>query len=399
MNGRRSLWWTVHHWLGLKLSLLLTVILLTGTLATVSNEIDWLIFPAARTTPQDAPHASWGRWAEGVRSWDPKAEVLSVHAPLDPWWTAGGLVIDRAGQPVFVRVDPWTARVTGTMPWGTAQRFFRDTHRHLMLGEQWGIFVVSAFSFLLLGSAVTGLVVYKKFWRGFLSPPRWRRGRPGELRRWLGALHRFVAVWSVWFLLLTGLTGVWYFAEQSGLAAAPLPQPAVQTAGADPDGARLDAVVAAARRAYPDLRVRSLSFPFEGDPGVRIEGQARAILVRDRANTVFVDPFTLRPLGVVRGEQLDAHQRVSEAADPLHFGTWGGLASKLAWFVFGCGLTTLSISGTAVYATRLKAAEAPTRRRSALRRLWDGMGPFAYVAVAVLLLWAVFLPRGMSWTG
>ena len=32
---------------------------------------------------------------------------------------------------------------------------------------------------------------------------------------------------------------------------------------------------------------------------------------------------------------LSAHQRISEAADPLHFGTWGGLASKLVWFVFG----------------------------------------------------------------
>ncbi|MDX5331144.1 MAG: PepSY domain-containing protein, partial [Caulobacteraceae bacterium] len=39
------IWWEVHQWVGLKFSILLSFILLTGTLATLSHEIDWLLRP------------------------------------------------------------------------------------------------------------------------------------------------------------------------------------------------------------------------------------------------------------------------------------------------------------------------------------------------------------------
>lgn len=121
------------------------------------------------------------------------------------------------------------------------------------------------------------------------------------------------------------------------------------------------------------------------------------MLVRDRANAVFIDPDGQRVLLSVRGEQLGVHQRISGAADPLHFGTWGGLASKIAWFVFGLVLTSLSVTSVMIYAFRLKKGEAAAGpRRSGLRRWWDGMGPFAYVSVAALLLAAWFTPAAVG---
>ncbi|WP_300381189.1 PepSY domain-containing protein [Henriciella sp.] len=53
------------------------------------------------------------------------------------------------------------------------------------------------------------------------------------------------------------------------------------------------------------------------------------------------------------GRDLSLHQRIGEAADPLHFGYFGGLVTKLIWFVFGVALTTLSITGSAIYALRI----------------------------------------------
>ncbi|MFT4935220.1 MAG: putative iron-regulated membrane protein [Pseudoalteromonas distincta] len=44
-------WWEVHQWAGLKFSILLSFILLTGTLATLSHGIDWLLRPAMRVDP------------------------------------------------------------------------------------------------------------------------------------------------------------------------------------------------------------------------------------------------------------------------------------------------------------------------------------------------------------
>lgn len=337
-----------------------------------------------------------GRLAAAVRRHDPKAEIVSLARPIDPWFAARAMIRRRSGETVYLEIDPWRATVQGETPWVNARRVLRELHRHLMLPMQWGLPLVGFVSLVLLGSVMTGLVAYKKFWRGFLRVPRWRLGRSGELRRFVGELHRFTALWSLWFALLIGVTGAWYLVEHFGAQAPNLPSPKVGTAGWDPEG-RLDRAVAIATAAQPDLRIRNIQFPFAGDPGLIVEGQAAALLVRDRANAVFIDPETRRVLLSARGEQLGLHQRVSEAADPLHFGTWGGLASKAAWFVFGLVLTSLSATGVMIYALRLKKAErSEGRRRSALRRWWDGMGPFAYIGVATLLLAAWYAPAALG---
>lgn len=180
---RRSLWWTVHHWLGLKLSLVTAVVMLSGALAVFSYEIDWLIFPAMRVQPQDLPYASWGAWASAVRRHDPKAEIVSLARPIDPWFAARANVQRRGGETVYLEIDPWRATVQGETPWVNAHRVLRELHRHLMLPMQWGLPLVGFTGLVLLGSLTTGLVSYKKFWRGFLRVPRWRSSRPGELRR------------------------------------------------------------------------------------------------------------------------------------------------------------------------------------------------------------------------
>ena len=62
----RSLWWVVHSWIGLKLSIFLTFILATGTFAVFAHEIDWLATPAMRVSPRSEPVASWGALAQAV---------------------------------------------------------------------------------------------------------------------------------------------------------------------------------------------------------------------------------------------------------------------------------------------------------------------------------------------
>src|SRR5690606_37102551 len=60
-------------------------------------------------------------------------------------------------------------------------------------------------------------------------------------------------------------------------------------------------------------------------------------------------------LGRLSGEQLSAHQRIGEAVDPLHFGTFGGQITRLLWFVWGIMLCALSASGAWIYALRLSS--------------------------------------------
>ncbi len=77
------------------------------------------------------------------------------------------------------------------------------------------------------------------------------------------------------------------------------------------------------------------------------------MLVRPRSNTIWVDPATAQVLLVTDGRDLNVHQRISEMADPLHFGSFGGYWTKVPWFLFGLALTGLSLSGAAIYSLRI----------------------------------------------
>jgi uncharacterized iron-regulated membrane protein len=386
---RRSLWWFVHHWIGLKLSVLLSFILLTGTLAVFAHEIDWLVTPAMRVTPRTAPHASWGTIAAAAARAEPKATVRTLYAPIDPWFAAEVWMDRGKGAPRRIYVDPWSGEVTGTHGWANVHRFLRQVHRHLMLPTRYGIPLVSSLALLLLASLVTGIVTYKKWWRGFFRWPR-----TGDARRVLGDLHRLGGLWSLWFVALIAITGTWYLVETLGGHAAPPPLPEIAARPAA-TGAALDRLVAVARRARPTLDIREIRFTKEN--GVLILGQDRAWLTRDRVNGVAIDPATGRILAQLDGRDLSVHQRIAEMADPLHFGTLGGLPTKILWFLFGAILTALSVTGVLIYSQRLAKESGTPGRKAALA--WRGTGRWGYVGVALILLSLALTPGAIHGAG
>jgi uncharacterized iron-regulated membrane protein len=117
-----------------------------------------------------------------------------------------------------------------------------------------------------------------------------------------------------------------------------------------------------ALRAYPELDVERVLLPLNHGQPVALLGQTGAILVRPRANAIAFDPASGDEVHRHHARQLDVHQRISEAADPLHFGTFGGLATRVLWFVFGVGMCALSLTGVYLYGLRIAAS---SQRRSA----------------------------------
>jgi uncharacterized iron-regulated membrane protein len=390
---RRSLWWVVHSWTGLKLSLFMSWVLLTGTLAVFSVEMDWLARPALRAMPVDAPPASWGTLAFAAQGAVPGGQVTSIDAPIHGWFAAQAMARTADDRLIRVYLDPHDGHVRGTGQWLSFQRFFREMHRHLLLPAKYGIPIVSSLSILLLVSLVTGLVSYKKFWRGFLRAPR-----PGNARRLTGDLHRLAGLWSLWFVALIALTGLWYLVESLGGDAPYARAPELAEVAPPPiDAARIDRLAALAQATYPTLDIRGVSLPVEPGEPIGFFGQADALLVRDRVNGVWLDPVAERVVSVVRGEELSVHQRISEMADPLHFGTWGGMATKVVWLLFGLLMTGLSVTGVMIYSLRLKGAyDAVPGRAGGVRRAVAGMGVAFYPSAGLVLLSLAMLPGWLA---
>lgn len=382
-------WWKVHQWVGLKLSLFLTFVLFTGTLAVVSHEIDWLLQPAMRVAPSSVEGpVAWAKIAGNAARHPAAAQVKAIEAPVASAFAARVTIDEPDGALGYLYAHPTTGAIQGHGPWVGAARVLRNMHRHLNMPTRYGVPIVSSLAFLLLVSLGTSFVVYKKWWRGLLKPIRKR-----DARTWWGDFHRLAGVWSLWFVVLISLTSVWYFVESLGLDAPPAPRPESSEGVKPIPPGDLAPAIAAAEAAYPGLRVRYVRLPSENNPLVQIQGDYKAVLVRHRANAAWVDPATGQVLLTTDGRDMSLHQRIGEMADPLHFGYFGGYWTKVPWFLFGLLMTGLSVSGAAIYSLRLAHnREKKIKLAQSVAGMWRGMGPWRWLSCVLILIGLALLP-------
>lgn len=378
----RPLAFWLHHLFGLHLSLFLAFVCLTGTIATVAHEIEWLYKPEVRAGGFVPGTEDWGAmWAAAERAY-PAARLSAIgsYDRSDATYFAKSISAqDAAGEDFAIYVDPSSGRVTGHEYGRSLQDIMRALHYYLFVPRDLGFYLVTSLGFVLLGSLVTGLIVYKKFWRGFFKRPRLNR----NLRTLMGDLHRLGGVWSIWFAAIISLTSIYYFFEWSGLdwnSETPRTPAShfVETASAA-DIARWTAM---ARAAKPGLAITAVALPYApGDP-VTVQGHWQAALVRERADAVFIDPVTDRIIGTRTAHAMGAGERLVHTADPLHFGTFGGLFTRIIWAVFGLVLTGLAASGAYIYAKRTGAAV----RDSRVLGVFDYLGPLKWPSLALVTL-------------
>lgn len=372
-------WFRVHSWTGVVTGLLLFVVCWSGTVATLSHELDWLLTPGLRVAPGGA-RLGWDAWHAAALAAHPGAKLFAIEAPLNERAAAVVRLQTRAGQTLRVFVNPYTAEVTGAASGFGVQRFFRDFHMRLY-GGLWGYYLVFSLGAVLLVSLAAPIVFYKRWWQRFFVL---KTGR-GSRVFWSDA-HKLGGLWSLWFVLLMAVTGVWYLAEAvrfdvgDGKFAWAAPWSfAVHPLPALPEPKRplpIADLMVTARAARPDLEVRRVGT----DNGYfYVDGQSEHWLVRDRANKLYLDPRSGAVVFSQRASDQPFYWRWSDTADPLHFGDFAGLASKLVWFVFGLFLSGLCLTGAYLHGERL-VREAPARNRAR----WPGTTAAILATLAVL---------------
>lgn len=367
----------IHGWLGLNLGLLLFVICFSGTFATLSSEVDWLLNADMRLKKQHAP-IQWEAMNQSIKTQYPEGRTLGIYKHTysgnEDYFSAVAYVRLPNGQTRKVYLDPYTGKILGDTSFFNVQRFFRSYHRRFFDGER-GIFLVTLSSLFLFFSALTGFLFYKGWFKNLF---KLRFG--GGVKTFFSDIHKLTGIWSLIFTLLIALTGLFYFAEQmiqmSGKGEWLVPaEPAVieQTKLADfgphPELLSLDRYVANAKKAFPELEIRSIRIPHQPNNYVYLDGQAGNAITRSRANKVYLHPFTGQVVHIQRSEELNTAELITDIADPLHFGYFGGLPTKIIWFIFGLAISFAILTGTYLwYIRRMEKAERKLRRISSGRQ-------------------------------
>lgn len=384
----------IHQWIGLNICIVLGIIFASGTLLVFANEVEaWFYLDRTSAAEQASSPPTYGKIYDTLHAAYPDARIYVLRKS-----SGHDLLGDRAtliapgGRKFEVRTDGATGEILGASPVEGVKAALRAFHDSLFSGHIIGRLAVTAFAFALLVSIVTGLISYRRFWRGAFRLPDRRRGPRG----WWGGMHRLLAVWSIPFLLVMALTGIYYFVAEFKI----LPKerltakPVAERMEALPpgfNGASVERAIEAAQTVFPGFQPGYIILPLKKHQGIAMAGKADDTGVTLLKNTILIDPSgysVLRSQSVAETSILLSHKLLAEI---FHHGHWGGLPTRVLWFLFGAIGTVLLFAGAMVYASRVahlpRAGTTAPERRSAFGSLWHGMfiGKWALIPAAAIV--------------
>ncbi|EPL04366.1 PepSY domain-containing protein [Pseudomonas sp. CF161] len=374
-KSRSKIWFLVHSWLALPIWFFVLIVCVTGTLAVVSQEIVWLANPDVRASKpsDDAQALSYDQVVAAIKQAEPQLLVESISTPDEAHFALDVGINYPDGRSVTVYVNPYTGAIQGVSPQFDFQAFTRALHGWWLVpftnGYSWGWYLVSLLGLPMLASLVTGLVVYKKFWKGFFKPVRFRHGA----RIFWGDFHRLSGLWSIWFIAVISITGIWFLIRailgdnHISISSEPIvPVIARENVPISADGKPaamigLDEAISIATQKIPGFDISFVSLPSNAYSHLYIGGRGWYPLMFQTAN---INPYT----GSVDSSSLladrNALEFVTESMRPLHTGDFGGLWIKLIWFFFGLLLSMMVLSGLLIWTKRTALATAHALKRS-----------------------------------
>lgn len=394
----------VHSFVGLKLSLIFSIVLITGTIAVFAEEIDWLTYSEIRVTPEGSK-LNEGELFDRLQTAMPDSGFAGMVTSSDRTRTAAYAFVTQAdGSSKKVWINPYSGKINGTTDNLTIGSFFSALHYSLFM-PLIGRALVNGFGVLCLIGLISGLISYRRFWREFFTLPRWN----AKLRVVLGDLHKFIGLWSLWFVLIIGVSGSWWFYQtplvEYNFAPQFLPDRIIDPALTAEDLNKLGKtiptplssaqIIAAVKEHDPEFHINYLQPPQHNGMAYMLYGTKHDLLVDKYASRYFVHPYTADIIGHRLAGDTPIVQRIDLSMGPLHYGTWGynGLADfmvKLIWFIFGAAMSVLSISGMIIFYKRTQSATQKLLPESGMKqkaykawlivRPWGGpMSAFKYL--------------------
>ncbi|WP_163933496.1 PepSY domain-containing protein [Paraferrimonas sp. SM1919] len=369
-------WFNLHHFCGFFFGLLLLWVSFTGTLAVLSYEVQYLSDDKFQASQPYQGQVNWQQLEQqlnqhysGYQIQDARLQSSDYHA--------GEVRIRNQQEVKYVYFDATTGHITGEGSYGRYSRFLRDIHRNLSMGAE-GKWLVCLMSLLLIGLFISSFQVYKNWWHGFKRLPSYFKA--SNKRSFWSDSHKLSGVYSLWFIAVMGFTGSFYLYEHgaSQLGAPIYKVPLVATANTDEQQALpFSQLLETAKQHWPQLEIRQFSYPVSYNGSFSVSGQTDAMLTIDRGNTLWLDMYTGKVLNQQRAQELSPLVRLGDAMDYFHFGTLGGLTTKLIWFGFGLILCVLSITGMRMYWLRVR------RQQPSILKWLGAGGVFSVIIILV----------------
>lgn len=368
---RRALF-QVHLWVGVLTGVYIFVVCVTGAALVFRIDMQRAMHPALFTPSASGPPADPVAIMDSVVRAYPGERVSGVDAPTTarPTYLAYASRGDRFRT---LLLDPVTATMLGELADTSVVRVIQDLHFDL-LGGRTGRIVNGIGGLFLAVMCLTGLVIW---WPGRHN---WPRSVTVDFRRqWKRVnwdLHSAVGFWTVAFVLMWAVTGM-YFAFPSAFRSAVNRLSPITVAPAPQSNPRSDqtplawrALVDEARRHAPGQHIARVVVPTnEKAAFLAMFSSVRPTPPGAELTPVYLDQYTGALLAGTTPATRTAGDVIMAWVSPLHVGNFGGIGVRMAWLVLGLAPALLFVTGFIMWWTRVVRARRVrvSARRSDLR--------------------------------
>jgi len=378
----------VHSWLGITLGFFVFIIAFTGSLALFDEELLTWEDPARRLAyVTDGPDID-PAFTEFTEEMEVQGEILQllITFPNDfePYYSARAFV-EKEDEERFFEWRRWNSETLEIIPerGEGLSTWLLDIHRDLMWpealgGRTVGRSLVGVIGIILMLAIITGTVAHTKIFQELFSLRYWRSVR----LKWQDT-HKVAGLWGLPFYAMISTTGAFL-----GIVAILSPIVAVLAFKGDTD-ALIEAVLGAppeptgvqAQMLSMD-ELEQMRHPVSGKRADRIiiqnwndENALFDILYEADSQLATFDSVTINGAtgapetsGIGNRASTPAN-RVTNAVTPLHYGTYGGIALKLVYFLLGLSLAIITAMGNMMWIERRLHGNEGNKSETFYRRL------------------------------
>lgn len=380
-----KLLFALHGWSGFTLGILLYTVILTGAIALFEDEIGTWSSPPSQSLSHPLPANLDHRIREIAAKIDPRyvddiavftgaGEKLSLlfhtHSVNDKGHAEDegiAVLLDPASLKVLEQHEARGDALFESFESSALSRFLVNLHVRLYVPEPWGLILTGILGLSMMVAAITGIILHRQMIRNLFVLRR-RADNPLLTRK---DRHVLAGTWNLLFAFLLAFTGSFFsFAESFGLPVlsmvsfegdeGKLMSTLVgEIAVTDEEPAvmhNLDYFLSDAKSRANGASPQVLSIQHWGTGGATVlvntepaEGNlsARSFVYRASTGEFIAEKPSL-------GTQPSIGSALFSSLGPLHFGTFLGTWSKIAWFLLGLASAYVVVSGLSLWAERRK---------------------------------------------
>lgn len=370
----------IHLWLGLSSGLIVIAVCFSGTIYVWNTELTEASAPHLYKVKVPVGQARIPADSLFQRIKDSsKASVTSVMIPANAERTYQFGTRKEGGNSrgVTYYVNPYTGDITGTSMEKNGTKEFMSTmfslHRWLLLDKidkrELGSTITGWATIIFTLGCITGLIIWfpKKL-------KAWKQGLKikfgGNWKRTNHDLHNTLAFYSLFFLLLMGLTGPqwsfeWYRNGMQKTLGTYKPKEAGKPGDAKKGKEKKDSTtvptllamqtyISAADKALPYTGDYTVTLPADNASTLMISKNKRGFFAPAAADRLTVDVASsnIKKKDIFRDKPFN--ERVAGSIKAIHVGNVYGTFTKIIYFLACLVATSLPITGTLIWWNKLK---------------------------------------------